>query len=109
MLYEAMIQRRVAVIIVVPCVYSLLSPLESKKHDRELREALVLLGEAPATRNPAAPGGEYRGQGSTSSPAVPGTDIGPGYAPSAAGKDVQPSPAAPGRQEERAAMGEGKS
>lgn len=32
---------------VVPCAYSLITPLESHRHDRELREALEVLGELP--------------------------------------------------------------
>jgi HAE1 family hydrophobic/amphiphilic exporter-1 len=31
---------------VVPCVYSVLSPLESHKHDKDLKEALRELGES---------------------------------------------------------------
>ncbi|MBI3549470.1 MAG: efflux RND transporter permease subunit [Elusimicrobia bacterium] len=35
---------------VVPCAYSLLSNIESRKHDRDLHEALELLGELPAAK-----------------------------------------------------------
>ncbi len=34
-------------LIVVPCAYSLLAPFESRRHDRDLREALEVLGELP--------------------------------------------------------------
>ena len=42
---------------VVPCFYELMGPLESHKHDAELKEALGLLGELPAekTNGQAAP------------------------------------------------------
>ena len=33
---------------VVPCAYSLFAKLESTKHEAELREALIALGELPA-------------------------------------------------------------
>lgn len=36
---------------VVPCAYSLMGRLESHAHDRDLQEALVELGEAPANSN----------------------------------------------------------
>src|SRR6185436_13687047 len=35
-------------LIVVPAVYSLFARLESRKHEKELQEALVELGESPA-------------------------------------------------------------
>lgn len=35
-------------LLVVPCAYSLMSPLESHAHDKDLQEALVELGEVPA-------------------------------------------------------------
>jgi HAE1 family hydrophobic/amphiphilic exporter-1 len=35
-------------LIVVPCFYEVMSPLESHAHDKELKEALRLLGELPA-------------------------------------------------------------
>jgi len=39
---------------VVPCAYSLMARLESKKHAAELHEALVELGELPADTPPSA-------------------------------------------------------
>jgi multidrug efflux pump subunit AcrB len=36
---------------VVPCAYSLLSRMESHKHEKELKEALIELGELPAEAN----------------------------------------------------------
>ncbi|MDE2292306.1 MAG: efflux RND transporter permease subunit, partial [Elusimicrobia bacterium] len=39
-------------LLVVPCAYSLLSGLESHAHDRDLHQALVELGELPASPEP---------------------------------------------------------
>ena len=33
-------------LVVVPCAYSLMAPLESHKHQRELKESLATLSEA---------------------------------------------------------------
>ncbi|MGZ3657013.1 MAG: efflux RND transporter permease subunit [Bdellovibrionota bacterium] len=40
-------------LLVVPCAYSLCSPLESKRHEEKLHEALVALGEEKAPPAPA--------------------------------------------------------
>ena len=37
-------------LLVVPCAYSLLAPLESRRHEAELDQALKELGEAPAAK-----------------------------------------------------------
>ncbi|OGR89676.1 MAG: hypothetical protein A2992_02410 [Elusimicrobia bacterium RIFCSPLOWO2_01_FULL_59_12] len=40
---------------VVPCAYSLLSRFQSHKHDADLREALIALGEIPSNGSPVIP------------------------------------------------------
>ena len=41
----------VLTLFVVPCFYELMGPLESHTHDKELREALGLLGELPVEKD----------------------------------------------------------
>jgi hypothetical protein len=41
----------VLTLFVVPCFYELMGPLESHNHDKELREALGLLGELPVEKS----------------------------------------------------------
>ena len=35
--------------LVVPCAYSLMSPLENRRHEKALKQALIEMGEADGT------------------------------------------------------------